>query len=187
MKKPVYPRRPMLAVIGNAGQIPEAQKEAAFALGKSAVERGFRLVCGGMDGVMEAAAHGAHHAENYQEGDTVGIAMSYRAADLNPWVDVVIPTGMGYARNAIVVSSGDVVVAIGGGSGTLSEIALAWQLERPILVYGNAEGWAKKMAGVRLDKRNEYAIEGFEDIDALVERAWQIVQTSRAPASNGHE
>lgn len=187
MKNPVYPRRPTLAVIGNAGKIPNAQKEAAFALGKHAVERGFRIVCGGMDGVMEAAAHGAHHAENYQEGDTVGVAMSYRAADLNPWVDIVIPTGMGFARNTIVVSSGDVVVAIGGGSGTLSEIALAWQIDRPILVYGKAEGWAKKMAGVRLDRRNEYAIEGFDAIEILVDRAWEIVQESRKNTPQGND
>src|SRR5690625_41532 len=177
MQKPVYPRRPTLAVIGNAGEIPEAQRAAAFELGKRAVDRGFRIVCGGMDGVMEAAAHGAHHAARYQEGDTIGIAMSYRAADLNPWVDVVIPTGMGYARNTIVVASGDVVVAIGGGSGTLSEIALAWQIQRPILVYGQAEGWAKRLGGLHLDGRNTLPIASFDDIEALVEHAWGLVQS----------
>lgn len=185
MQEPVYPRRPMLAVIGNAGDIPEAQRAAAFELGRRAVDRGFRVVCGGMDGVMEAAAHGAHRSEHYREGDTIGIAMSYRAADLNPWVDVVIPTGMGYARNTIVVSSGDVVVAIGGGSGTLSEIALAWQIQRPILVYGQAEGWAKRLGGLHLDARNDLPIESFDDIEALVDRAWTLVQQSRDARDDG--
>lgn len=178
MQKPVFARRPVLAVIGNAGEIPEAQRAAAFELGRRAVDRGFRVVCGGMDGVMEAAAHGAHTSEQYREGDTIGIAMSYRAADLNPWVDIVIPTGMGYARNAIVVSTGDVVVAIGGGSGTLSEIALAWQIQRPILVYGQAEGWAKRLGGLHLDQRNPLPIESFDDMEDLVDRAWMLAQPS---------
>lgn len=178
-------RRPMLAVIGNDGDIPEAQRAAAYAIGAAAVDRGFRIVCGGMGGVMAAAAEGAHSAERYKEGDTVGIAMSYYATDLNPWVDVVIPTGLGYSRNMLVVASGDVVVAIGGGSGTLSEIALAWQIQRPILVHGETEGWAKRLGGSRLDQRNEGPIESYGDIDELVDRAWTLAKAARDARDDG--
>ena len=68
-------------------------------------------------------------------------------------MDVVIPTGVGLARNLLVVSAADVVVAVGGGSGTLSEIALAWQLGRPIIALSSCEGWAARMVGERLDER----------------------------------
>lgn len=180
MKEKNASRRPMLAVIGNDSELPELQRAAAYELGARAVDRGFRVVCGGYSGVMQAVAQGAHSSENYREGDTIGIGMSYRAADLNPWIDIAIPTGMGYSRNMLVVSTGDVVVAIGGGSGTLSEIALAWQIRRPVLVHEPTDGWAKRLAGLHLDQRNERPIEAYNSIPELVERAWSLVDVSRA-------
>lgn len=167
-------RRPVLSVIGNAGNIPDAHRLAAFELGRLAVDRGFRIVCGGMNGVMEAVAQGAHASQRYREGDTMGIGQSYDPAALNPWIDIVIPTGMGLSRNMIVVSSGDIVVALGGGSGTLSEIALAWQIGRKVLAYTGSGGWADRVAGMRLDVRQEDPIEGFEDLQALIDRAWEL-------------
>ncbi len=178
-------RRPMLAIIGNAGEIPEAQRQAAFDIGRLAIDQGFRIVCGGMDGVMQAAAQGAHASERYREGDTIGIGMSYRGKDVNPWIDVVVPTGLGFSRNMLVVASGDVVVAIGGGSGTLSEIALAWQIQRPILAYTSSSGWAGKLGGISLDARNAYTIEPFDDVHALVKRAWELVPFSRSQRDDG--
>lgn len=180
MKEQKASRRPTLAVIGNDSVLPEAQRAAAFEIGARAVDRGFRVVCGGYSGVMEAVAQGAHSSERYQEGDTIGVAMSYRAADLNPWIDIAIPTGMGFSRNTIVVAAGDVVVAIGGGSGTLSEIALAWQIRRPVLVHGPTDGWAKRLGGLHLDGRNDRPIEAFDSIPELIERAWSLVESSRA-------
>lgn len=180
MKEQIASRRPILAVIGNDSILPDPQHAAAFEIGARAVDRGFRVVCGGYSGVMEAVAQGAHSSDKYREGDTIGVAMSYRAADLNPWIDIAIPTGMGFSRNMIVVSTGDVVVAIGGGSGTLSEIALAWQIRRPVLVYGPTDGWAKRLSGVHLDQRNERPIEAYDSIPELIERAWSLVDVSRA-------
>lgn len=118
-------RRPVLAVIGSGGSIDVAVEQAAEALGRAAIEAGFRIVCGGRDGVMEASSRGARSAANWREGDVIGILPGYERRNANPFVDIVIPTGLGIARNVVVVASADVVVAIAGGSGTLSEIAIA--------------------------------------------------------------
>src|SRR5688500_12544065 len=114
-------RRRVIAVIGNGRATPEC---AALAeeLGKLIVERGFRLVTGGLGGVMEAASRGARRANGYREGDIVGILPSGDASTANPYVDVVVPTNMGYARNVLIVTMADAVVAVGGGAGTLTEI-----------------------------------------------------------------
>lgn len=173
------PRRPILAIIGNAGDIPDELREAALAIGQAAVEAGFRIVCGGRDGVMLAAAQGAHRAANYREGDTIGIQFGYDPDEANPWIDVAIPTGMGYARNMVVVSSAHVVVAVGGGSGTLSEIALAWQIGKPIVAWTGTGGWAKRLADTHLDGRFAQPIEGFHDVDALIRRAKELAAGER--------
>ena len=170
-------RRPILSIVGNSGVIPEHQRTLAFELGRRAVEAGFRIACGGRDGVMEAAAQGAHAAVNYQNGDTVGIGPSYGHEDQNPWIDVVIPTGLGFARNMVVVSTGHVVVAIGGGPGTLSEIALAWQIGRPVLALQGAEGWAEHLADSGAPGQGPVPIELFSDSGALLDRARSLAAT----------
>jgi uncharacterized protein (TIGR00725 family) len=87
------------------------------------------VVCGGLGGVMAAACRGAKSAG----GLTVGILPGEDRAAANPWVDVAIPTGLGEARNALVVRAADVVVAVGGEYGTLSEIALALRAGKPVV------------------------------------------------------
>jgi hypothetical protein len=81
---------------------------------------------------MEAAARGAHEAG----GLTVGILPSYDRASANPWIDVVIPSGLGHARNVLVVASGDAVIALPGEHGTAAEIALALKLGRCVVALG---------------------------------------------------
>ena len=153
-------RRRVLAVIGpgsgetRSAPIPDATRTVAYDVGRLAVEAGFRLATGGLGGVMEAASEGAHAAEGYREGDVIGIVKSNAHADANPFVDIVIPSGMGIARNLLLVSTADVIVAIEGGSGTLSEIALAWQLGRPIVALKGA-GWAGYLAGTSVDGRRD--------------------------------
>ncbi|MFN3471112.1 MAG: TIGR00725 family protein, partial [Aquificaceae bacterium] len=99
---------------------------------------GLVVVCGGRSGVMEAVCKGAKEAK----GLTVGILPSYEGEEANPYVDIKIRTGMNWNRNPLVVASGDVVVAIGGNWGTLSEIAYALILGKPIIGYKthNIEG-----------------------------------------------
>jgi uncharacterized protein (TIGR00725 family) len=92
------------------------------------------VVCGGLGGVMEAACRGAKDAG----GTTVGILPGHGRADANPYVDVAIATGLGEARNALVVRAADALIAIGGEYGTLSEIALALKAGKPVV---GIESW----------------------------------------------
>jgi NAD kinase len=85
----------------------------------------------------------------------IGVLPGLVASEANPFVDLVVPTGMNYARNTILVAMADVVVAVGGGSGTLSEIALAWQHGKPIVALDLGEGWSARLAGERLDHRRD--------------------------------
>jgi uncharacterized protein (TIGR00725 family) len=121
-------RRPVIAVIGgNEAAAPE--RELAFAVGVEIAKRGAVLVCGGRGGVMEAAAAGARSIG----GHTIGILPGYSPDDANPYIEFAIPTGMAEARNVIVVASANAVIALPGEAGTLSEIALALKLDRPVV------------------------------------------------------
>jgi len=126
--KPLY-----VSVIGG-GDCEPAERALAEEVGRLLAHEGVTLVCGGLGGVMEAAARGAKQAG----GITIGILPGHDRAAANPYLDYVLTTGMGHARNLAVVSSGDAVVAIGGGYGTLSEIGLAAKIGRPVVILG---GW----------------------------------------------
>jgi uncharacterized protein (TIGR00725 family) len=120
-----------VAVIG-PGDEPTV---AAAEVGRLLAERGATLVCGGRGGAMEAACRGAKEAD----GLTVGILPGADRSEANPFVDVVVPTGLGEARNALVVGAADAVIAIGGGYGTLSEIALALKAGKRVIGLGTWE------------------------------------------------
>ncbi|HEU5003616.1 MAG TPA: TIGR00725 family protein [Actinomycetota bacterium] len=119
---------PYVAVIG-ASRPSGAVAEAGQRVGELVAQAGAVLVCGGRGGVMEAACRGARACG----GLTVGILPGLTRAEANPYVDVALPTGLGDARNALVVSSADVVIAVGGGPGTLSEIGLALSMGRAVV------------------------------------------------------
>lgn len=159
-------RRRLIAVIGNGKATSDAER-CAEELGRLIVERGHRLVTGGLGGVMEAASRGAHRARNYREGDVIGVLPSGDRTTANPHVDIVVPTNMGYARNVLVVSMADAVVAVGGGAGTLTEMAMAWQLGR-IVVGLELEGWSGKLAGQPIDaQRSGVVIAARDPADAV--------------------
>lgn len=117
-----------IAVIG-AGACSENERNAAIVIGRILAENHATLVCGGMGGVMEAACRGSRE----HGGHTVGILPDN--GDGNLFLDTVIRTNMGHARNVIVVQSADAVIAIGGKEGTLSEIAHALKMGRPVFGY----------------------------------------------------
>ncbi len=150
-------RKPIVSIIGRSGEIPQELESAAYEVGKRLAEKGIAIVCGGRDGVMEAACKGAKSAG----GTTIGIAMSYDRDESNEFVDYVIPTGIGFARNVCVVASGDLVIAIGGGFGTLSEIAHATYLN--IRVIG-LHSW-KKLEGYQIT----HEIETYDSVDEVME------------------
>jgi len=113
-------RRLVIAVIGENDPTPEIAA-LAEAVGAEIASAGAVLVCGGLGGVMEAVCRGAHR----KGGVTIGILPGTRPGDANPYVTYPIPTGLGYARNILVVRCAQAVIAIGGKYGTMSEIAFA--------------------------------------------------------------
>ncbi|HEY8443617.1 MAG TPA: TIGR00725 family protein [Clostridia bacterium] len=149
--------RKTIAIAGdsNIDNDPVKQK-IAFETGKILVDHGFRIISGGLGGVMEYAFKGAHASKNYKEGDTIGILPMFSPLDANQYADVVIPTGLDLYRNVIIANSASALVAIGGGAGTLSEIANAWALHRLIIAYKNVNGWSAKVADTKLDHRIRY-------------------------------
>jgi len=118
-----------VAVVGGSTCTAEDAR-VAEAVGRGLASRGAALVCGGLGGVMEAACRGAKSAG----GLTVGILPGDDRRSANPHVDVPVVTGMGHARNAIVVKTAQAVIAVDGSYGTLSEVALA--LQNGIAVIG---------------------------------------------------
>ena len=118
-----------VSVIG-AGRATAELYAVAEEVGRLVAEAGAVLVCGGLSGVMAAAARGAREAG----GHTVGILPGHDRSEANKYIDCVIATGMGHGRNLAVVSTGDVVIAVGGAYGTLSEIGLARAIGRPVVL-----------------------------------------------------
>ncbi len=121
MRKREYPQQPPIIGICGAGTCDEATAALAEDVGRAIAERGAWLVCGGLGGVMEAACRGAAQ----HGGFTIGVLPTDDATAANPHVHLAIPTGMGHARNVILVQTAHVIIAISGGYGTLSEIAIA--------------------------------------------------------------
>jgi uncharacterized protein (TIGR00725 family) len=138
---PRYRPRPMalqIAVIGSGAEGEERAEE----VGRRLAERGCVVVTGGRGEVMAAAARGAKAAG----GTTIGILPGETRAGANRWIDYVVVTGIGHARNLAVVASGDAVIAVGGAWGTLAEIGFARVLGRPVVIL--EPGWEVAGAGV---------------------------------------
>jgi uncharacterized protein (TIGR00725 family) len=128
------PRVPYVAVVG-PGDASPGELQAAEDVGAGLAERGAVVVTGGLGGVMEAACRGARS----RRGRTVGILPGEDRDDANGWVEIAIATGLGELRNGLVVRASDALVAVGGGHGTLSEVALALKLGRPVVGLGTWE------------------------------------------------
>ncbi|HPE20976.1 MAG TPA: TIGR00725 family protein [Candidatus Mcinerneyibacteriales bacterium] len=146
-----------IAVIGKGDAFQGSPDyEIAEKIGFTLIESGYRLITGGLKGVMEAASRGAQSASRHQEGDVVGILPGSDKKEGNPYLDLILPTGLGIARNMIVAAS-DAVIIIGGGAGTLSEAALAWQMRRLLLAWrGEGFGWSARLADKPLDSRERF-------------------------------
>jgi uncharacterized protein (TIGR00725 family) len=130
---PSETRKPYVAVVGS-GEAPGGLYEKAREVGRLVAERGGTVVCGGRSGVMEAAARGATEAG----GTAIGILPDEDRERANDYVSYSVATGTGHARNLAVVCSGDVVIAVGGEYGTLSEMGLALKVGRPVVAL---ESW----------------------------------------------
>jgi uncharacterized protein (TIGR00725 family) len=120
-----------VAVVG-AAEADDATYEVARKLGRCLADAGAVVVCGGRSGVMEGVARGARE----QGGRTVGILPGTDGEAANPWIEIPVATGLGEARNAVVARCAEAVVGVGGGWGTLSELALAAKMGVPVATVG---------------------------------------------------
>ena len=135
-----------VSVIGSGGEHEERAEE----VGRLLAERACTVVCGGRGEVMAAAARGAKSAG----GTTIGILPGEDRSEASEWIDHVVVTGIGHARNLAVVASGEAVIAVGGGWGTLAEIGFARALGRPVVIL--EPGW--EVEGVERAQTPEEAV-----------------------------
>ena len=155
-------RRPAIAVIGGGDGASAEVLELAHKVGSEIGAHGATLICGGRGGVMEAAARGA-----FERGaHTVGILPGYDHRAANPHIEFAIATGMGEARNVVVIGSADAVVALAGEGGTLSEIGFALKIGRPTIAL---RAWRQ--------------IEGIEHADEPEAAVGQAVRMARLAAA----
>lgn len=138
-----------IGVIG-AGNCDESIAMIAEDVGRDIAKRGAVLICGGLGGVMQAAACGAKQ----EGGTTIGILPGSRREDANPYIDIVILSAMGHARNALIAQSCDALIAIDGEYGTLSEIALSLKMGKTVVVLESK--W--KIEGTRVAKDVKEAV-----------------------------
>jgi uncharacterized protein (TIGR00725 family) len=154
----------IIGIIGASagdGNLPnETALSFAYSTGRLIAENGAVLICGGRSGIMEAACKGASEAG----GITVGYLPGMDKSEANPYVDIVLPTGIGLARNVLTVRASDVVIMISGGTGTLNELTIAVNEHCvPAIVLTGTGGWADRIRdiaydGMYLDERRKTPI-----------------------------
>lgn len=136
-------------------------------LGRQIASKDRVIICGGLGGFMEAVCKGAKHSPNTFSGQTIGILPDDTSENANPFIDIAIPTGMGVARNIIIINTADIIVAAGGGAGTLSELAFAWQKKKKVLCLTAFGGWTEELASKNLDNRASGLLIAVNSIDEL--------------------
>ena len=159
-------RKFQIAVVGyNKDRCTEQARILAYEVGKEVARAGAVLVCGGLGGVMESACKGSK--EN--NGFTIGIIPQDEFSFANGFCDVVICTGIGFARDFMIASSADGIIAIGGGVGTLIEMAAGYMIKKSIVVIAGSGGVADTYAGKYLDERNRVPILVAKDARSAVQ------------------
>lgn len=141
-------RRKQVTVIGRYDATDE-QYEMGRAIGELLAKLNLVAITGGRGGLMEAVARGC--VEN--GGTSVGILPGEAFHESNPYNTIVIPSGIGYARNSMNVLAADAVIVVGGAAGTLSEMAFAWSYRKPMIALTSSGGWAAELAGKCIDHR----------------------------------
>lgn len=169
-------RRLQISVVGyNQDTCTKVAYDAAYQLGRSIAANKAVVVSGGLGGVMEAACKGARD----EGGTSVGIVPSADSREANKYVDFVVATGLGHARNFLVAYSGDAVVVVGGGAGTLIEAAAAYQLGRPVVAIKGSGGIADEIAGKHLDSRKTSRVFEATDPEEAIDIVMRAVHRKR--------
>ena len=180
-----------IGVIGKNEQhandvVAGATMQAAEEIGRMVAERGGVIVTGGRAGVMEAASKGAQLAG----GLTIGFLPGMDKAGANPYVDIVFPTGLGRARNLLTARCCDALIMVGGSTGTLNELTIAYAEARPVVILRGSGGWADKIEGVMhrgrfLDERETIEIAFADTPEEAVDRAFELaVDTTRTTVAD---
>ncbi len=163
-----------VAVCGSDGDdvhLSSVMLEVAEQVGRGIAQRGGVLVCGGRGGVMQAACKGAKE----MNGVTVGLLPDSKD-EANEFVDIPLSTGLGMRRNFLVVSAADVVIAIGGRWGTLSEISFAMIFEKPVVLVAGTGGCVDELASGNLMKESESRLYVAGSAEEAVEKAFALCQ-----------
>jgi uncharacterized protein (TIGR00725 family) len=148
-----------VGVIGGS-ELPPELRHAAELIGREVASRQAVLITGGLTGAMEAAAKGAKATG----GLTIGILPGFSPQDANPYIDLPIVTGLSEARNLIIVRTAEVLIAVGGGPGTLSEIAFALKLHKPVI---SLDSWNVADEIIRARTPQEAVARAFELLDSM--------------------
>ncbi len=155
-----------IAIIGsNRGN--EKLNAFAFEAGQALMDWGHTIINGGMGGIMEASAKGARTSVSFEEHRLIAILPVNDPSKGNPYSGVKIATHLGTGRNYMIILNSNAVLAIGGGAGTLNEIATAWELKRPIAAFVGAGGWSERLAGTSIDSRRSDRISPVHSISEL--------------------
>lgn len=172
-----------IGVIGSAGweEYPgkkpkKSLYEFAYSLGKLIGKENAILICGGMGGIMLEACRGAK--EN--NGITVGVISGNKRNKTNKYVDVEIVSGMlNHAEESTIVSMSDGIIAIGGGAGSLQEIAIAYRIKKPLIAIKGVNGWSDKVAGTYLDERKSMKIESAKTPKSAFDKLLKMITKER--------
>jgi hypothetical protein len=167
----VVKKRQILVIGHNTNGCTPEHEKIAYDVGMEVAKSGSVLICGGLGGVMTAAAHGARD----ENGLTVGIIPQNDPAMANEFCDVVIPTGMGLARDFLNALSADGVIIIGGGSGTLSETTAAYMYKKPMVAIRNLGGPVERFIDGFIDQRETVRIVGVDTPKEAVERILELI------------
>lgn len=171
-------RRSVVGVIGSSEARSEAARQARD-MGAAICRAGAHLVCGGLGGVMEQACQGfaeqRHELGGRDCGVTIGILPGMYRTEANPYVDVIVPTNMGIMRNVLIVQTSDVLIAMAGGSGTLSEMAAGWQQGKTLIALSGTGGWSAELAGKHIDGRRPDAIIDAPDVQEAERRLLKLI------------
>jgi uncharacterized protein (TIGR00725 family) len=176
-------RRVHVSVVGyNEDVCTKTAYDAAYRVGHAIAEHGGIVVCGGLGGVMEAASRGARDAG----GLSIGIIPDADSTRANEYCDVVVATGLGKSRDFLVAYSGDAMIIVGGGAGTLIEAAAAYQVEKPVVAVRGSGGVADAWAGKYIDDRRTRMILGALDPEDAVEVAMRELVRAGSGRRGGH-
>ena len=157
-----------IGIIGpNKSMCDQKLYEFGVQLGRQTATNARTFVCGGLGGFMEAVCKVVKQSPDTFNGQTIGILPDAVTDNVNAYIDIPIATGQGIARNIIITNTADIIIAAGGGAGTLSEIAFAWQQKKTVLCVTLFDGWSKELAGRNLDNRANGLLIPVNSIDEI--------------------